>query len=399
MAKIIKLTSENVKRLHAVEITPDGSMIVIGGKNGAGKTSILDSIEYALGGKGSIPDVPIRTGEDKARVVVETEELVITRTFTKTGSYLKVANRDGMQATSAQAMLDKLTGTLTFDPVEFSRMGRKRQKATLSRLIGLDFSELEAERKEAYEARTAINSQAALSKARLGEMTPTYPDIPEEEIDVAEAGKQDLEDAIRHNAEIDELSAVVATEVDRITALENELQECRKALERNTKALEGAEKIDATALQSKIDEATALNARIRSNQDRRREQAAFDDLRIQSVGLTEDIDAIDYNKSQKLSEAEFPVADLSFDVDGVLLNGLPLDQASGAEQLRVSTAMGFALNPELKVLLIRDGSLLDDDSLALVAGMADEAGGQVWIERVGEGDEVSVVIEDGQVKE
>ena len=36
---------------------------------------------------------------------------------------------------------------------------------------------------------------------------------------------------------------------------------------------------------------------------------------------------------------------------------------------------------------------------AAVADMAEKADGQVWLERVGDGDECSVIIEDGQVKE
>lgn len=46
--KIIKLTSENVKCLKAISIEPDGNLVIIGGKNGAGKTSALDSIAFAV---------------------------------------------------------------------------------------------------------------------------------------------------------------------------------------------------------------------------------------------------------------------------------------------------------------------------------------------------------------
>jgi hypothetical protein len=56
------------------------------------------------------------------------------------------------------------------------------------------------------------------------------------------------------------------------------------------------------------------------------------------------------------------------------------------------------MNPTLKILLIRDGSLLDEDNLALIARMAEEAGGQIWIEMVGDGKDVQVLIEDGMVK-
>jgi hypothetical protein len=61
--------------------------------------------------------------------------------------------------------------------------------------------------------------------------------------------------------------------------------------------------------------------------------------------------------------------------------------------------MGFALHPRLKILLIRDGSLLDENNLKTVAEMAQEHDGQVWIERVSKGAECSVIIENGLVAE
>lgn len=89
---------------------------------------------------------------------------------------------------------------------------------------------------------------------------------------------------------------------------------------------------------------------------------------------------------------------LTFDENGVLLNKIPFDQASSAEQLKVSLAMGIAMNPKLRVLLIRDGSLLDEDNLKMIAELAAKNDCQIWLERVGSGDEVSIIIEDGSIK-
>src|SRR4030042_253729 len=114
--RIIRLESENIKRLSAVAIEPSGSLVVIGGKNEAGKSSFLDSIQYALAGGDSLPAMPIRRGEKKARVVADLGDIIVTRFFTATGSRLEVQNKEGAVFKSPQAILDRMTGKLSFDP-------------------------------------------------------------------------------------------------------------------------------------------------------------------------------------------------------------------------------------------------------------------------------------------
>jgi hypothetical protein len=118
----------------------------------------------------------------------------------------------------------------------------------------------------------------------------------------------------------------------------------------------------------------------------------------QAGELTQEIEAIDQKKADAIAAARMPVPGLGFGADGVVtLNGLPLDQASAAERLRVSVAIGLAMNPRLRVLLIRDASLLDRESMRQVAEMAKAAGAQLWVERVEVDDQTTVLIEDGQV--
>ena len=155
--KIVKFEAENVKRLSAVEITPDGSLVVVGGANEAGKTSVLDSIWYALGGEKAVCDKPLRNGQKKGFVRLDLGEFVVERTFTEKGSKLEVRSKDGFAAKSPQAILDGLCGSMAFDPLEFSRMKPRDQLATLRELVGLDFTKLDAERATAFAERTNKN--------------------------------------------------------------------------------------------------------------------------------------------------------------------------------------------------------------------------------------------------
>ena len=84
--------------------------------------------------------------------------------------------------------------------------------------------------------------------------------------------------------------------------------------------------------------------------------------------------------------------------EGVTYGDVPLEQASSSEQLRVSVAIGLALNPKVKVLLVRNGNMLDDDGVRALGEMAEAAGAQVWMEWVtANADGVTVMIEDGTV--
>jgi len=152
------------------------------------------------------------------------------------------------------------------------------------------------------------------------------------------------------------------------------------------------------AIRGRITSAESTNRKVRENRAYTEQSAEARGSREQGSALTEQIEALDAQKAERVEAADFPVDDLSFGDGEVIFAGIPFDQASSAEQLRVSIAMGLAMNPKLKVLLIRDGSLLDEESMELVSKMAEQADAQVWLERVGQDESTSVVIEDGSVR-
>lgn len=425
--KIIKLTSENVKRLRAVEITPTGNVVTIGGRNGAGKTSVLDSIWYALAGGKSLPEMPVRKGAKHATVEVDLDDLVVRRTFTATGgTSLAVMSKDGVQQKSPQAILDALVGKLTFDPLEFSRQQPREQAETLRVLVGLDFQKQDQEREALFNARTTVNREV---KALQGSLTafPQHSGIPAEEVSLGTIleEQQKAAETNRRNDEARRIcksasESVVATQAiikdttaklefarQQVKTLEESLEHQRQLFRKEqshaaTLEAEAAklQDIDLGPFKAKASEVESTNRKVRENK-RRAETAA--QLRAKSAEadkLTRQLEDMDNAKSAAISAAKFPVPGLAFDEMGaVTLNGIPFSQASAAEQLRVSVAIGIALNPKLRVLLIRDGSLLDEANLQVLGEMAAKADAQIWLEVVRSDGTVSVVIEDGQVAE
>jgi len=425
--RIVGLEVQNVKRLKAINITPSGDVVIIGGRNGQGKSSLLDSIMMAMGGKETICAKPVRNGEAKASTVIDLGEIVVTRTYTESGGgTLTVKNRDGAKFSSPQAILDKLTGALTFDPLEFSRLKPKLQLETLRELVGVNTEMLDKQRQTKYDERTATNRELAVHKADLAKcIAATFGKAePVEEPDIAKLA-QELEDAKAHNAsnaatqvKLDRAQAAAdkaaealqahQAEIARVKALLAELESnlqgfCEQSDDAAASLARGKDIVaalvdrDEAAIVDRMrtfNEVSALKSQFVAA---REVKEKVDALEAQVAEQTKRIEVLDDRKRERIASAKYPIPGMTLGEDGILLDGVPFEQASGAEKIRVSVAMGIALNPRLKVLLIRDGSLLDDESMEAIAEMAAESCAQVWIERVGNGAECSVIIEDGEI--
>lgn len=409
--KIVGLVAENFKRIKAAEIHPSGSTVIVGGRNGAGKSSLIDSIEAALGGTKHAPTEPIRQGAKAARIVVETETLVVTRKFTSKGSQLEVKAKDGAVVPSPQALLNTLVGPISFDPLAFARLKPAEQAETLRKLVGLDFTKEDAKRVEAFDKRTEVGRELRRLQGALDKLPEAPVGTPDAEVSVAELAaeldrRRSVNDANeKQRSKLPELRAAAYKLKAEIEELEKKLELARGDYEQITtegKALSAEvaklKDEDLDEVRAQIASAETTNANVRAKRQRAQAEAEHDAALAESKRLTDYIAQIDGVKADAAKAAKYPVPGLTVTDEGIQLDGVPFEQASTAQKLKVSVAIGLALNPELKVLLIRDGSSLDADSLAAVAGMADEAGAQVWIEKVSEtGHGCTVVIEDGTV--
>jgi len=424
--KIVKLTAENIKKLRAVEITPNGDVVTISGKNGAGKTSVLDSIWWALSGTTHIQAQPIRKGETKARIRLDMGEIIVERKFTESGSTLVVENAEGARFPSPQKMLDAMIGELSFDPLAFSRMDARKQFDELRRVskLDIDIDDLDRLNKSDYAKRTDINRDAKSRRAIVdGIMIADIGDV--KQVDESELVAQ-LQKAGEHNTEIETRKA------RRASAQETANQKKRESAESSNRAAKLREEADSLDIIAKVaaDEASAIEEKINSaaplpdpinvtvlrqqiesaiasnkaviarDQAIERKNAAIKEaaeLEAKSKDITETMDAREKAKSDAISRAVMPVDGLGFGDGIVMYRSVPFDQASSAEQLRVSLSIAMAANPKLRVIRIQDGSLLDDSGLAAIAEMAKDNDYQIWIERVDNSGKIGIVIDDGSV--
>ena len=118
----------------------------------------------------------------------------------------------------------------------------------------------------------------------------------------------------------------------------------------------------------------------------------------ESERLAKEIEALDQEKNNKIKTAQYPISGLTVDEEKVLYNGLPLSQLSTGAKIKVSTAIAMALNPKLKVIFVRDGSLLDKAGMQSILDMAKEKDYQIWMEYTKDEKGVGIYLEDGEVK-
>ena len=429
--QIVGLQVENFKRIKAVEIIPQGNTVIISGANGQGKTSILDAIWAALGGakadkaQGTIE--PIHGNEKRAVISVDLGDIKVTRKWTSNDkSTLVVENQQGAKFKSPQAMLDKLVGSLSFDPLAFSQMEDKHQLETLMGLVefSIDPKELDLQKKELFDERTIVNRMVSQNKAKLDGLPVPDEDTPTEELAISEILEQiqtASENLTANNLKRQELQTLgfrmnqlkgdiqsIDGQIDELLKRIDSFKEGRykaqellddviakgKALQAEVKELVDP---DITGLQQQMTDIEKTNKAYRSAVEYREVEQKLKTSQEESQAFTNKIQAIEQQKETMLKEAKFPIDGLGFNEQGVTFNGIPFKQCSSAERLKVSLAMAMALNPELKVIRITNGNLLDSSNMTVVEQMAKDNDYQIWLEMVDESGSMGIYIEDGEV--
>ena len=416
---IISLTVENIKKIKAVTIRPHGGFVEITGRNGQGKSTVLDAIWWALKGKDNIQTAPIRNGEKSGKITLELQDYLVERTFRRNElgddytTKITVTTKDKARMSSPQAVLDGFTGMLGFDPLAFMRQTPKEQYDTLRGLCRLevDVEELDRKYKELFAQRTEINRDVKVCEARLSNMQIPA-NAPTERVDVAvlmdkvneinaanSAVQQKqrmrqtlLADNVRRGDETARLKA-------RLAEIERETEQANGQIKTITEYLQGHKIQDASYYSDKIKQAEQINSIMDLRDNRALEEKALRTAQKTADELTAKMQELQERKRAAIEAAKLPVTGLEFGEGELLLNGVPLAQLSAAEQLKLSMDIAMAENPKLRVILLKDASLLDAQSMDYIRQRAETEGYQVWAERVASDGAVGFVIEDGELKQ
>lgn len=402
--KINELLIENVKRVKAVQFEPSADgLTIIGGRNGQGKTSVLDAIAWALGGNNYKPSVPERDGAlVPPNLHLELSNGLIVERKGK-NSTLKVTDPNGNK--SGQQLLNEFVSTLALDLPKFINGSDKDKADSLLKILGIGdvLAQLDVKENQLYAQRTEVGRIADRKKKAADEM-PMYPNVPKEPVSATELIKQQQEILARNGenerkrqdaARYEQILANAQIAFDEAkAALQKAEQDCLTA----RKSAEDLHDESTAELEKNLAEIEALNIKIRANSTKEAAEVEANNLQQEYDGLTGQIESVREERSKLLDSAELPLPGLSVKDGKLIYNNMPWDGMSGSDQLKVATAIVRKLNPQCGFVLMDKLEQMDLETLQEFGAWLKQEGLQVIATRVSTGDECSIIIEDGMVK-
>lgn len=414
--KIAKLEIENVKRVKALKIEPtERGLTIVGGKNGQGKTSVLDSIAWALGGERKRPSDPERQGSVNKPYLKLTMSNGLEVERKGKNSDLKVVDPSGNKA--GQQLLNSFVEELAIDLPRFMDATNKEKADTLLKIIGIGekLDLLEKDYNDVYNQRRTIG-QISTQKEKYAAELPYYPDVPEDFLSASDLINQQQEILARNGENqqkrqrVQQYQAQHQREAELITAKKAEIERLQQELSnleqthlQTTNDLQTAQKT-AEQLQDESTEELAqsiasieeVNDKIRTNHSKDMAEEDARNYKKQYDQLTTKLDDIRKEKSDLLDKADLPLEGLYVEEGELTYNGMKWDNMSGAEQLKVSTAIVRKLKPDCGFILIDKLEQMDLDTLKEFGTWLEQEDLQAIATRVSTGEECSIIIEDGE---
>lgn len=198
----MKISKIKIKNLYGIkEYAAGSSSVEIEGKNGVGKTSVIDAIRYALTNK-SNREYIVRSGETEGEILIETDSgLRINRKARTNQADYKSVKKNGKEVGSPESFLREIFTPLQLSPVEFMDMDKKQQNAIILDMIQYDWdmksikewfgeipdwvsydqnilsvlNDIQSETGEYYQTRQNINRDIRNKRAFIEEIAATIP--------------------------------------------------------------------------------------------------------------------------------------------------------------------------------------------------------------------------------
>lgn len=445
---------ENVKRIIAASMELDGGCLIpISGRNGAGKSAMLEAIWSLI--TGNIPPGMVNIGSNGASLSARIGDYTVERTITvedKTKKLVVTSTTD-MVKNKPQTFLDTLTNWACLDPSWFLKQDNKKE--SLLKILGINLSEIDKRLNDMEEERR-LTGQLVKSIGRIEtiDYDPEYPSP----VDIATEQKEALkwnndQDLLQHNLDsqndrIQEFVQSLSINQKIIESAKNEKAKLPPVLQlKNTKEIENKikklqEELEIALNYNSIQMKNEMNSKLISAKiethvkereqivedyrcaeehletmpkpeikrdlnlfDRRIETATKNQtlkkesermvskreqkkcLQIKYDQISQDIKITRNERLNKLKSAGLP-PNIIITQTGLEVNmgteQRAIESLSFSESLIIALDICVAANPKLRVILLKNGSEFDKESLSYVEDFAKANNFQIFIEIVSE---------------
>jgi len=446
MSKLLEVAIHNVLGVKDISLDFRGHHLFwVGGKNYQGKSSLLSALMMCVCGPKNMqgyPEVALRNGKKRGSVecVIEGDAevfgidnigpLVLELTWSRRSNgtikeKFRIYDQEtGENSPTPRSLLERMFAMKALDPTTFINMEPKAQATLVQSFLGIDMEGFAKREKKLSEERTICGREGKRIAGHFESLEKPAKDIPEKEVVVTELLEKidaleeegsvredkvsEIETSKRYLEEVEQESEKTIQEIKRLMDKKRDLirqaEELKGHLENQEAELESIpdHSDEIVDLRQQIKNAEETNRKVRAKVEYDKAKKATDGKRSEYVSLSEKIQKVREERTEAIENAEWPVEGMDFAEDGLLLNGLPLGQASTSQQMIAATQIGMALNPKLRLLILRRGSELDLETMSELEKLAIERDFQIIVEVVTKTDEdeerCTVVIHEGRVK-
>lgn len=278
----MNITKIKIRNLFGIkEYEQDGSSIELSGKNGIGKTSVIDAIRYALTNKSTRKYV-VHKGETEGEIIVETDNgITIDRKARTNAADYKSIKRNGLEVNGPEAFLKDIFTPLQLNPVEFMSMSEKEQNSIILDMLEYHWTlddikawfgeipawvsydqnilavlnDIQSESGEYYQNRRNIDRDIRNKKAFVEEIAATIPDGYEvDKWENAHAGDiyAQIERQLKENQQIERAKSLIENRDNKVRKFEADKEIAVAALEREINTRSGQIDKDIASLNEQI---------------------------------------------------------------------------------------------------------------------------------------------------
>lgn len=405
--QLSKVKISNILGIDSLEFEA-GQYIEISGRNGSGKTSVLEAIKAGL--KGGNDVTLLRNGATTGEVAIEFDNGMVLQKLMNGKNKLKLTDSDGKTIEKPQSELDKLYDILSVNPVEFLTADKKSRARVLLESLPIEIKASEIQEiLKGYTAtlkmdltghplelldkmkdmifgeRREINRAVKEKGFAINQLSESMveldfsPGLIDSQIKIIE--EQQASRLMQREEFLDKVSEDLQTKLEEVERLKQEyIAKAQFAKEQinekfNEKYMPAQEELARLKEQLK-----AVGGAMKTQELITQYNKEMSNLEAQSTELSLSLEKLEQIKLSKLEN--LPISGLEIKDGEIYKNGVIFDRLNTAEQIKVAVEVAKLRAGDLKLVCVDGLERFDATTYEMFKEQMLESGLQAIVTRV-----------------